>query len=225
MKSYIFFTVIMVENLSKESFIMNDIYTLSILISLAIFTFTTHITPGPTNIILLSSVLNFGYKKSLPYMIANIISYPAMMTFTALGIGVFLIKHPTLMFAIKIIGVIYLCHMAWKIATSTSNYNTDNNIHSKPSTFWQGLIYPWLNPKAWIVYTSMISIYITSTHNNLLQIGVIVFFVFISMIITTYTWSLGGIALKRLSKNERFIKRLNVSMSILLIISIVPILA
>lgn len=52
---------------------MNEIYTLPLLISIATFILTTHITPGPTNIILLSSVLNFGYKKTLPFIIANII--------------------------------------------------------------------------------------------------------------------------------------------------------
>ncbi len=203
---------------------MNDIYTLSILISIATFILTTHITPGPTNIILLSSVLNFGYKKSLPFMLANIISYPVLMGFTALGIGMFLIEHPTLMSLLKTVGVIYLTYMAYKIATSTHSYNTSETQTNKPFTFWQGLIYPWLNPKAWIVYTSTISIYVSSSHNSLSQIGVIVFCIFIAMIITTYAWSFGGVLLKKLIKEESFIKRLNIAMASLLIASIIPIL-
>ena len=201
---------------------MSDIYTISILISIALFTLTTHITPGPTNIILLSSVLNFGYKRSLPYMIANIISYPLMMAFTALGIGVFLIEHQNIMMVLKVIGISYLCFMAYKIATSTDSYNSDEN-RSKPFTFWQGFLYPWLNPKAWIVYTSTISIYITSLDKSYLQLGVIVSFIFIAMIITTYTWSFGGVFLKKVVGNPKYVKRINISMAVLLVLSIIPI--
>lgn len=203
---------------------MNEIYTLPLLISIATFILTTHITPGPTNIILLSSVLNFGYKKTLPFIIANIISYPLMMSLTAFGLGLFLIEHPTIMLILKIVGLIYLCYMAWKIATNRSSYESQKNIQSKPFTFVQGLVYPFLNPKAWIVYTSIISIYVTSIDVRFFQIGIIVLFIFISMIITTYLWSFGGIALKKLLKDERFIKKLNITMAILLIISILPIL-
>lgn len=203
---------------------MNEIYTLPLLISIATFILTTHITPGPTNIILLSSVLNFGYKKTLPFMIANIISYPIMMSVTAFGFGIFLIQHPTFMLILKIIGIIYLCYMAWKIASNTSSYESEKDIKSKPFTFIQGLVYPFLNPKAWIVYTSIISIYVTSIDNSSFQIGIIVLFIFISMIITTYLWSFGGIALKKLLKNDKFLKKLNICMAILLLLSILPIL-
>jgi threonine/homoserine/homoserine lactone efflux protein len=201
---------------------MSDIYTISMILSIATFVLTTHITPGPTNIILLSSVLNFGYKKSLPFMIANIISYPMMMVFTGLGIGMFLIQHPTIMSLLKVVGVTYLCWMAWKIANDTSSYET-KNTQNKPLTFWQGFVFPWINPKAWIVYSSTLSLFITSSEESFSQISVIVLFIFTAMIITTYAWSFGGIILKKLMKNEQFIKKLNLGMAILLVVSILPI--
>lgn len=203
---------------------MNDIYTISMIISIAVFTLTTHITPGPTNIILLSSVMTFGYKRSLPFIIANIISYPVMMIFVGLGVGMFLTQHPTIMSILKFVGIIYLCWMAWKIAQDNSTYDTDEAVKSKPFTFWQSLIYPWLNPKAWIVYTSVVSIFVTSSEKSFLQIGLIVLFIFIAMIITSYTWAFGGIVLKRFMKNEKYIKRVNQTMAFLLVASIIPII-
>ena len=203
---------------------MNDIYTFSMIISIATFILTTHITPGPTNIILLSSVLNFGYKKSFPYMFANIISYPLLMIFTAIGVGIFLTKHPEIMSVLKIIGVGYLFWMAWKIFNDSSSYDTNNIDKTKPITFWQGLIYPWVNPKAWIVYTSTVSVFVTSTEKGLSQISLIVFIILITMIITVYSWAFGAIVLKKLIKNEKFIKRLNQIMAVLLVASILPII-
>ncbi|KAB7884559.1 LysE family translocator [Poseidonibacter ostreae] len=203
---------------------MTDIYTISMIITIAVFTLTTHITPGPTNIILLSSVLNFGYKRSLPFMIGNIISYPIMMIFTGFGFGLLLTQHPTMMSILKVFGMAYLCFMAWKIFKDTHTYDTKKAVEKEPFTFWQSLIYPWLNPKAWIVYSSTISVFITSSENSFIQMSIIVFFIFISMVITVYAWAFGGVILKKFMKNEKFIKRINQTMAILLVASIIPIL-
>lgn len=203
---------------------MSDIYTISMIVSITTFILITHVTPGPTNIILLSSVLSHGYKKTLPFMIANIISYPMMMIFTGLGLGIVLTQNPQIMPIFKIFGVTYLCWMAWKIANDSGSINSDESSQNKPFSFWQGFIYPWINPKAWVIYTSTLSVFVTSTDESFLQISIIVFVIFIAMIITVYTWAFGGIILKRFIKNAIFIKRLNQIMALLLVASIVPII-
>ena len=157
-------------------------------------------------------------------MFANIISYPIMMMLTALGMGMFLVQHPKIMLVLKIVGTLYLFYMAWQIAKNNNTYDTNENLQNKPFSFLQGFIYPFLNPKAWIVYTSTISIYITSIDNKFSQIAIIVFLIFISMVITTSFWSMGAIALKKLLKKRSFIKKLNIIMAILLVVSILPIL-
>lgn len=203
---------------------MNDIYTISMIISISVFILTTHISPGPTNIILLSSVLNFGYKKSIPFMFGCIISYPLLMIFTGLGVGLFLIQYPSLMQILKVIGIIYLSWMAYKILKDNSSYDTNNSIQKKPFTFLQAFSYTILNPKAWVVYTSAVSIFVTSQEESFWQISIIVLITLIAMIITVYTWLFGGIVLKRFIKDEKFIKKINTVMAILLLASIVPII-
>ena len=114
--------------------------------------------------------------------------------------------------------------MAWKIFNDSSSFDNDSSITTKPFSFWQGLVYPWINPKAWIVYSSTISVFITSSENSFIQMRIIVFFIFISMVITVYAWAFGGVILKKFMKNEKFIKRINQTMAILLVASIIPIL-
>lgn len=203
---------------------MNDIYTISMITSITIFILSTYISPGPTNIVLLSSVLTFGYKKSFSYMLGNIISYPLMMLITGLGVGLYLIKYPILMSILKILGIIYLCYMAYKIASDTSAYNSNSNINNKPFTFWQAFAYPWLNPKAWIVNTSAISIFVTSVDKSIWQISIIVFIVFLTMIITVYTWAFAASILKRFIQNRKFLSIFNKGMALLLLSSIIPVL-
>ena len=201
---------------------MSDIYTLSMILSIGAFTFTACITPGPTNLILLSSVLNFGYKRSLPFMVAHIISYPLMMLLTGLGVGVFLTQHPFLMSILKVIGIFYLCWMALKIAKDTRTYETTDTPSPQPFTFWQALVYPLLNPKAWIVNLSAISIFVTSVEQSFWQITLIVLCVFVSMFITTYAWAFGGLVLRRYMRDLRFIRTFNLSMAFLLVASVLP---
>ncbi len=203
---------------------MGDIYTIPMIISIITFILSTHITPGPTNVILLSSVITFGYKKTLPFMIANIISYLIMVVFVGLGMEMFLSTHPDIMSIFKIVGITYLCWMAWKIANSSANIDDENSTKTKPFTFTQSLIYPWLNPKAWIVYSSMLSIFITSPEESLSQMLIILILIFITLVLNSYLWTFGAIVLKHFLKNEKIIKRVNQSMAILLVLSIVPIL-
>lgn len=203
---------------------MNDIYTISMITSITVFILSTYISPGPTNVVLLSSVLTFGYKRSLSYMIGNIISYPLMMLLTGLGVGLFLIQHPMIMSILKVVGIIYLCYMAWKIASDTSELDSKDYTNNKPFTFWQAFIYPWLNPKAWVVNTSAISIFVTSVDQSFMQISIISIIVFITMIITVYTWAFGAMILKKFMKNKKFISIFNKSMALLLIVSVIPVI-
>lgn len=203
---------------------MTEIYTISTIIAIATFSLTTYITPGPTNIILLSSVLTFGYKRSLPFMLANIFSYTAMIIVIGLGVGIFLTKHPLIMSSLKIVGACYLCWMAWKIANDTRTYDADNSTQAQPLSFLQSVAYPWLNPKAWIVNSSAISLFLTSEENSLIQISIIVLFIFLAAIISHNVWALGGVILKRFMHNKELVKRFNQVMAVLLVVSIIPVL-
>lgn len=203
---------------------MSEVYTISTIVSITIFILITHITPGPTNIILLSSVLNYGYKKSIPFMVANIISYPLLMIFTAFGIGMFLIQHRNIMLILKIVGLVYLFWMAWKVLNDSNSYDCDDSIRVKPFSFLQGLIYPWLNPKAWIVYSSIITVFVTSVEKSSQQISFIIFLIFISIVITVCVWGFGGVILKRFLKNKKVLKKVNQLMAFLLIFSVVPLM-
>lgn len=127
------------------------------------------------------------------------------------------------MLAMKIFGIIYLSWMAWRIATDNNTYDADD-VLKKPFSFLHAFIYTILNPKAWIVYTSILSIFVTSVEESIYQISIIVLFILISMIITVYIWALGGVILKKFIKNKKFIKSLNLSMAVLLLLSIVPII-
>jgi len=195
---------------------------MSMMVSILVFILSTHITPGPTNIILLSSVFSHGYKKSVPFMMGCVISYPLLMLLSGLGVASFLVQFPSVMMVLKVFGVAYLCWMAWCIAVSSTNYENDEQNQSKPFGFKDAFIYTIFNAKAWIIYISAISLFVSPEQDNLAQVSVIVFITLISMIITVYTWGFGAVIIKRFIKDTRIIRALNVLMAGLLVASIAP---
>ena len=98
--------------------------------ALVFFAFATSITPGPNNIMIMSSGVNYGVQKSLPHLAGVQIGFLLMLLAIGLGAGLILQQQPILHQLIKLIGSVYLLYLAWKIASAEPvQINTGN---SKP---------------------------------------------------------------------------------------------
>ena len=186
------------------------------------FSFATSMTPGPNNIMLLSSGLTFGYKRTIPHILGVVIGFPLMTIFVGLGLGEFFKVYPFAFTVLKIAGVLYLLWLAWKIANSTPKFK-ENDENSKPLTFLQVVLFQWINPKNWIKIITAMSVYVTSVENATIEIAIITAIFFMTVLVSANSWSLGGVVLKKLIKSEIGIRRFNISMAILLALSILPI--
>jgi threonine/homoserine/homoserine lactone efflux protein len=185
------------------------------------FSFSTSITPGPNNIMLLSSGLTFGYKRTIPHILGVIIGFPLMTIIVGLGLEKFFEIYPLSFTILKILGILYLLWLAWKIANSTPKVK-DNNENSKPLTFIPILLFQWVNPKNWIKIITAMSVYITSLSDAMTQIITISIIFFITVLISANSWAVGGLVLKKLITSDVGIRRFNIIMAILLILSIIP---
>jgi len=203
---------------------MQDFFTLSLLLSLFTFAMTTTLSPGPNNIMVLSSGLTFGYKKTIPHMLGVIIGFPLMLIVIGLGAGILFEKFPLALLLLKYTGIIYLLWMSYKIFTTTNNYEREEENSSKPFTFMQSALFQWFNPKAWIMGTTVISIYVSIQEESFYQILSISFMYLFTTFIGMNIWVAGGIFLKRFISNPRFVKNLNKVLALLLIVSIIPVL-
>jgi len=199
---------------------MDKIYTYTMLFSIATFTLSTVLSPGPNNIMLLSSGLTFGYKKTIPHMLGIILGFPFMVLLIGLGLGFVFESYLFIFIALKYIGILYLFWMAYKIANNASRLDTTNN--SKPFTFIQSAIFQWLNPKAWIMAVTSTSVFVTSSIYAYEQVFIIAFIYLLSGLVSTNGWTLGGVVLKKFIKDEKMIKIFNITMAILLVASILP---
>lgn len=200
---------------------MEPVYTFSLIASIVTFSLTSTLTPGPNNIMLLSSGLTFGYKRTLPHMMGIIIGFPIMIMCIGLGMGIVFKQFPSLLHILKILGALYLFWMAYKIATNVSEYKT-NTVDGEPFSFFQAVLFQWVNMKGWIVAITSISIFVTSVDQASFQVFIIAFIYLLGAVIATNLWVFGGVILKKVLKDQKYISIFNKLMALLLIVSIIP---
>jgi len=184
------------------------------LFSLILFCLVTSCTPGPNNILASYSGFNFGIKKTLPLMSGVAFGYTLMLTFVNFGLIVIFKNYPIIQQIIKVIGSIFLIYLAYKISFSISNSNI---LQKNPVNFFDTFLFQFINPKAIIVATIMVSTFVDSNNNYIREsfwvIGVNFMFAWFSI---TF-WTLLGKFLRKFATNDKFIKIFNYVMSFLLI--------
>ena len=184
------------------------------LFSLILFCLVTSCTPGPNNILASYSGFNFGIKKTLPLMSGVAFGYTLMLTFVNFGLIVIFKNYPIIQQIIKVIGSIFLIYLAYKISFSISNSNI---LQKNPVKFFDTFLFQFINPKAIIVATIMVSTFVDSNNNYVREsfwvIGVNFIFAWFSI---TF-WTLLGKFLRKFATNDKFIKIFNYVMSFLLV--------
>ena len=133
--------------------------TADLLLALIAFAFVTSVTPGPNNMMLLASGVNFGFCKSIPHMLGIGVGFGFMLLMVGLGIGQVFVQFPQAYTALKVISVIYMLWLASKIANAGPVKAADGQPDAKPMTFLQGAAFQWVNPKAWTMSLTAMSAY------------------------------------------------------------------
>ena len=197
-----------------------EIFTSNSLVLIFMFSFATSMTPGPNNIMLLSSGLTFGYKKTVPHLLGVIIGFPFMTLFVGLGLGKIFESYPLIFTILKIVGALYLLWLSWKVANLTPSFS-ENKDNKKPLKFIPIVLFQWVNPKNWIKIITAMSVYVNSSQNALAQIVVITIIFLITVVISANSWTVGGIVLQNIIKSKKGIRIFNIFMAILLVLSVV----
>ncbi len=193
--------------------------TLELLSAFAAFAFVSSITPGPNNLMLMSSGANYGLKKTIPHLLGVGIGFTLMIAIVGLGVMQLFNAFPVTYEVLKVISVIYLLYLAVKIAGSANNTD-QQQASSKPITFFQAAIFQWVNPKAWIMAVTAISIYAPST--EIFAVLLISMLFGIINLPCISCWIVLGQKMQQLLTNPRRLKFFNYTMAALLVVSVLP---
>lgn len=191
-----------------------------IFIALIGFAFVSSITPGPNNLMLLASGANFGFRRTVPHMLGISLGHLVMIVLVGLGLIQLFETYPKLHTAMKIASVAYLLFLAWKIANAAPP--REGEAGGSPMTFLQAAAFQWVNPKAWFMALTAISVYAPATT---LWAVVLVAGAFASVNLPSVsTWTLLGVQMRRVLTNHLRLRLFNWTMAALLVGSLVLIL-
>ena len=187
--------------------------------ALAAFAFVSSITPGPNNLMLMVSGANFGFRRTLPHMVGISLGFAFMVVLVGAGLVQIFDRFPITYQILKIISIIYLIYLSWKIATASKPEN--NNKTNKPMTFFAAALFQWVNPKAWVMALTAISVYTPSQDMQAILLVGIVFAVV--NLPSVSTWAMLGQQMQRLLTSQKRLKFFNLAMAALLLSSLYPV--
>lgn len=194
---------------------------LEALIALSVFAFVSSITPGPNNLMLLASGMNFGFRRTIPHMLGISLGFFVMVIAVGLGLAQVFARYPLTYTVMKWLGGAYLLYLAWRIANAGVVRAEDNTARGKPLSLLGAAAFQWVNPKAWAMAVSAFSIYVPGPVGWLLVLGVSALFTAINLPCVS-SWALFGSGLRQWLREPRRARVFNIAMALLLVATLWP---
>jgi len=191
-----------------------------LLLALAGFAFVSSATPGPNNLMLLASGASYGFRRSMPHMLGIGIGFTVLILAVGAGLAEVFLAFPMAQAALKGAAGLYMLWLAWKIATASAPGSA--TATGQPMTFFQAAAFQWVNPKAWAMALTAVTVYLPQP-SALGVVTVALIFGAINLP-TVSTWTLLGQAITRVLHRPSHRHAFNLTMAALLLASLWPML-
>ena len=191
------------------------------LTALVFYALVTSITPGPNNLMLLASGVNFGFRRTLPHLTGISVGFGVMVFVVGLGFAELFTTAPGLYAAVRIIGAVYLVWLAWQIATSPAP--GAGETHRRPLGFFGAAAFQWVNPKAWVMAVGAAANYLPAE----VDISRVAFVAAVYALVnapSVAVWALFGSAVRGWLSDPRNRRIFNGVMAALLLATLYPML-
>jgi threonine/homoserine/homoserine lactone efflux protein len=193
----------------------------SLFVAFLMFALVMFFTPGPNNIMVLSSGLTYGFRRTIPHIAGITVGFAFMVAAVGLGLGTIFIAYPVLQTVLKYVGAAYLIYLAWQIGMAEPEAPEQDNSRG-PMTFWGAALFQWVNAKGWVMVIGTITAYAAIAAfpwNILIQTAISLAMGTVS----TVAWTLFGTALRPILTSRRAVRAFNIVMALLLLASLYPV--
>lgn len=180
--------------------------------ALVTYTVVMTITPGPNNLLLISSGLNFGLYRTVWHMAGILSGVLLQICITGAGLGALFVLLPEAQIALKLVGSLYMLWLGRRLWHTSELRAT---TAGRPIGFGEALVFQFVNPKAWVMATTVISAFVPAgdeyaervVHAGLVFAGV--------ALPCISVWSASGAVLRAWIQNRVALRRINRGMAIL----------
>jgi threonine/homoserine/homoserine lactone efflux protein len=193
---------------------------MSTLPALFVFAFVTSVTPGPNNLMLMASGANFGFRRSMPHMLGVAIGFAAMVFLVGVGLVGLFQTEPRAALVLKLVSIAYMLWLAWKIAHAAPP--EEKAAGGTPLTFLQAAAFQWVNPKAWAMALTAVSVH--APDRSLASVALVAAIFGAINLPSVGVWVLMGQQVRRFLTGPGRLRAFNITMAVLLVLSLLPVL-
>jgi threonine/homoserine/homoserine lactone efflux protein len=193
------------------------------LLAASLFAVVSSITPGPNNMMILASGVNFGFSRSLRHLFGITLGFGLMILLVGLGLHTLLERFPLIYSTMRWGGAAYLLWLAWKLANAGPP-SANAPSAAQPMGFFAAAAFQWINPKAWVMAVTAISTFLPSQAQPMQILTLTALFVALNLPCVA-TWGAFGSAMRRILQDPRRLRVFNITMALALVGSLIPMLA
>jgi threonine/homoserine/homoserine lactone efflux protein len=190
-----------------------------LLLGLIAYTIATSITPGPNNLILLSSGANYGFRKTIPVLLGIVLGFSIMIIVVGLGVTQVFERFPAVKTIMVWASLAYTAYLAWRIGSSDTIGQAGKERLMSAA---QAALFQWVNAKGWVMALTAITLFAPS--NSFTSVMIVSLIFAMTGLPSVSIWSLAGVQLKKFLSTAQRLRYFNISMAILLMLSVLPIL-
>lgn len=190
---------------------------LSLIVSMFIFSLSMSISPGPVNLTILTSSMNYGVKATFAFISGATIGFTLLLASVCFGLYQMIVIYPVLLDVITILGTVLLLWIGLNILRAKGTViSSQSQDEVKIPTFIQGALMQWLHPKAWIAAVAGTGLFSTGHIHAVLLVFVVIYFVvcYLSLLL----WGIAGEKLASFLNTGNRARLFNIVMGLLLIL-------
>lgn len=189
--------------------------SLSLILPMSAFALAASISPGPVNLVCLSSGTRYPVSRGLIFVTGATLGFIALFVAVGLGLYSLLTMVPMLETLLRWGGVAFLLYLSIKLAMDSGQL-PEKGVDKAPG-FGTGAIMQWLNPKAWLASASGIGAYTSA--NDLNQILLFASLYLPICWLSLACWVYAGAFLRRYVQRPAVLVTINRTLALLLAIS------
>jgi threonine/homoserine/homoserine lactone efflux protein len=197
---------------------MADAFFLSpaVIAALIPFALVTTVTPGPNNIMLSVSGVNFGIRRTVPQMLGIQLGVALIDVAVGLGLGLVFSRFPLVRQGLQIGCGLYTIWLGWKIVSAGSLGGGDL---PHPMTLPASFAFQWVNPKLWAMAITTMALYVRPGH-AMADTLLVTFVLLLINVPAMLIWTGFGAVLRDLLQVPSRIRIFNIVMGVTLVASV-----
>jgi len=185
------------------------------LLPFLLFAFVASITPGPTNILVLSNSARYGLGAALPIIFGACASAAMLVLLVGTGVGSSLTAWPAVQNVMQWVGVAWLSYLAWQIFCAPAEAIS---MKAEDRLGWVGAAgLQWINPKTWMMALAVVSVFTGAGEDRFVHVINLSLVFFLISLPCLGVWALLGAGSSRWLRSPWAMQRFNRCMGLLLL--------